>query len=125
MKYIGYINLLALSLCLVSCKDDRPDAEVVEGLRGMYPGGGEFGRYKERVVSRGIAIVPELIVASKDPDSQMRESAYRCLGHIGSAEAVERLIVMADDDDIEDTIWIALSYAGSPKAIPKLEEELT
>ncbi|MEO0416446.1 MAG: HEAT repeat domain-containing protein, partial [Verrucomicrobiota bacterium] len=39
-------------------------------------------------------------------------------------EAVERLIVMADDDVIEETVWIALSYSRSPRAIPKLEEEL-
>lgn len=124
MKFIGYTILIGLSLLLCACGDSRPDAVVVEGLRELYPGGFRFGRYKDRVVSRGEEIVPELIAASRDHDAQMRESVARCLGHIGGDKAVERLLEMADDDEIEDTIWIALSYTRSAKAIPKLEEEL-
>src|SRR5262249_46762197 len=62
--------------------------------------------------------------ASKDSDPKMRESTARCLGLIGSDAAVLRLIDMADDKQIEETVWIALGYSKSPKAIPKLEEEL-
>ncbi len=120
----GMLPLLVFGFLGAGCADNRPDAEVVEGLRGLYPGDWAFQRYKERVIARGEEIVPELIAASHDSDPEMRESVARCLGHIGSDAAVDRLIEMADDDEIEDTVWIGLSYAGDSKAVPKLEEEL-
>ncbi|WP_411845568.1 HEAT repeat domain-containing protein [Roseibacillus persicicus] len=125
MKIIYRLILcLSFSIVFASCEDNRPDSEVVEGLRGLYPGGAKYGRYEPKVISREEQIVPELIEASKDEDSQMRESVARCLGLIGTEDAVARLIEMADDDEVEDTVWIALGYSGSPKAIPKLKEEL-
>jgi len=116
-------TIVIASILLSGCSDNRPDEEVVEGLRGLYPGGMKFGQYKSRVISRGSEIVPELLNASHDTDPKMRESVARCLGLIGADEAVDRLIEMADDNEIEDTVWIALGYSESPKAVPKLEEE--
>ncbi|MGJ8639659.1 MAG: HEAT repeat domain-containing protein [Opitutaceae bacterium] len=84
----------------------------------------KFIKHKSTVVLRDAEIVPELIDASNDADPQMRDAVARCLGAIGSDEAVERLIEMADDDEIEEAVWIALGDAKNSKAIPKLEEEL-
>lgn len=130
MKTTFIINCLT-AISLVSCSDDRPeidgrsDDDVVEGMRIFYPGGKGFGEYSSRVISRGAGIVPELIEASRDSDSKMRESAARCLGQIATDEAVTRLIEMTSDDEIEEGIWIALSYAASPRAIPVLQAELS
>lgn len=129
MKKLTTYQLIAFVIFLfLGCNDctthHSSDDVVVEGLRGLYPGGSDFCDYKSKVVERGQGIIPELITASKDADPQMRESVARCLGSIGTDDAVSRLIEMADDDKIEETVWIALSYSKSSKAIPKLVEEL-
>ncbi|MCX6855295.1 MAG: HEAT repeat domain-containing protein [Verrucomicrobia bacterium] len=123
MKTSSIVTLLAV-ISLAGCSDNRPDADLVEGLRGLYPGGSEFGAYSSRIIGRGAEIVPELIKASRDTDPKMRESASRCLGQIATDEAVNRLIEMTSDDQIKETIWIALSYAANPRAIPTLQAEL-
>lgn len=125
MKYIQFILFVVLTALCAGCSDNRSDAEVVESLRGIYPGGFKFCYfYRPRVISRGSEIVPELIEASYDADPKMRKSAAFCLSNIGAEAAVDRLIAMADDDEIEKTIWSCLGTAANPKAIPKLEEEL-
>jgi HEAT repeat protein len=130
MKTTFIITWVA-AIALSGCSDNRPevdgrsDDDVVEGMRIFYPGGEGFSEYSSRVIIRGAGIVPELIAASRDTDSKMRESAARCLGQIATDEAVTRLIEMTSDEEIEEGIWIALSYAASSRAIPVLQAELS
>ena len=130
MKTTFIITWMA-AIALLGCSDNRPevdgrsDDDVVEGMRIFYPGGQGFSEYSYRVIIRGAGIVPELIAASRDTDSKMRESAARCLGQIATDEAVTRLIEMTSDEENEEGIWIALSYAASSRAIPVLQAELS
>jgi hypothetical protein len=125
MKYIQFILFAVLAALCAGCSDNRPDAEVIESLRGIYPGGAKFCYYYEpRIISRGSEIVPKLIEASYDADPNMRKSVAFCLGDIATEAAVDRLIEMADDEEIGRMVWSRLGTAANPKAIPKLEEKL-
>lgn len=76
----------------------------------------------EALVRCGAMAVPSLIVATDDPDVDVRKLVVDALAGIGDASAVGRLIEILDDPDsnVQGAAADALGMIGSTEAVPAL-----
>lgn len=78
-------------------------------------------------IIRSSSAIPALQLALSDRSAWVRKQAAQALGDIGSPQAVSVLAArfyMEDDQDVQETIRLALSHIGPPEALVSLSPQV-